>query len=146
MRFWYWWTVALGGVLASVLSWYFFDLLSMIQEYDKTGISFGIMVIGFLMTFTIAFYWDDLSEKVPDIYWFVTDAVLSLGMVGTLIGFMMIMTSQFGSVNVGNTEEIKALLSNISQGMGTGLITTLVGLITSVWLKWQLVIVESDDR
>jgi len=74
-----------------------------------------------------------------EVEWFVSDAVLTLGMIGTIIGFMIMLIGTFDTVEFTAVENIRAVLSSMSKGLYTALSTTLIGLISSVILKIQLV-------
>ena len=71
--------------------------------------------------------------------------MLSLGMVGTLIGFIVVLSSAFGSIDVANPAELKQVIASLATGMGTALVTTLVGLVHSIVLKVQLVQLEEGN-
>ncbi len=68
--------------------------------------------------------------------WMWSDIVLSLGMIGTVIGFM-IMLAGFAGVDFSDFDSVQGLITNLSAGMSTSLSTTLVGLVASVILKIQ---------
>lgn len=79
------------------------------------------------------------KEKVvrqEEIGWFTSDLCLTLGMIGTVIGFIL-MLSGFTGLDVANVTSIQTLIVKIAQGMGTALYTTLVGLVASSLLKIQ---------
>jgi len=68
--------------------------------------------------------------------WFVADLLLSLGLLGTVIGFILMLgpISQLDSVDQG---AIRAALAAMSGGMAVALYTTLAGLIGGMLLKVQ---------
>ena len=68
--------------------------------------------------------------------WFVADILLSLGLLGTVIGFIT-MLSPIGELESGDQAALKAALTAMSGGMAIALYTTLAGLIGAVWLKVQ---------
>ena len=68
--------------------------------------------------------------------WLWSDIVLSLGMIGTVIGFMF-MLAGFVDVDFSDFDSVQGLIMKLSAGMSTSLSTTLVGLISSVILKIQ---------
>jgi len=74
--------------------------------------------------------------------WFLSDAVLSLGMVGTLFGFLLVLGSAFTEIDTSSTESMTEAIGVLASGMSTALVTSLVGLLSSLWLKLQLVILE----
>ena len=144
MRFWYWWTVTILGVFAAGMGEYFFSISSIILEYDQTYISLLIISIAFIFTIAVGWNWRYMNNGVPDIYWYTAEAVIALGMIGTIIGFMIVLSQTFIDIDVSDTDDVKELISTMAGGMGTALITTLAGLVSSTWMKIQLVIV--NDR
>jgi hypothetical protein len=68
--------------------------------------------------------------------WFVSDVLLSLGLLGTVIGFIA-MLAPIGHLDGGDEVALKAALTAMSGGMAIALYTTLVGLIGALWLKLQ---------
>ena len=77
--------------------------------------------------------------------WFISEILLSLGMIGTVAGFILMLGDTFGSIDTANQDSLKDALSNMALGMSTALYTTLVGLILSQALKIQLVNLESGE-
>lgn len=73
--------------------------------------------------------------------WFVADAMLKLGLLGTVIGFILMLQpiSQLESFEV---ETLKSALTAMSGGMGVALFTTLFGLIGGLLLKLQYYILD----
>lgn len=78
--------------------------------------------------------------------WFVSETMLSIGMIGTVVGFIYMLTTVFTDINVDDTASVQDALAIMATGMGTALWTTLIGLVCSVILKLQLVLIdESTD-
>ena len=75
----------------------------------------------------------------------MSECVIQLGMIGTVIGFIYMLYSVFTNLNINDTLAVQQSLSMMAQGMGTALLTTLVGLTSSVLIKSQLVMVENDQ-
>jgi hypothetical protein len=75
--------------------------------------------------------------------WFITELLLAMGMIGTVIGFILMLGGSFESLNVNDTGSVKNALTDMALGMSTALYTTLVGMVCSQVLKVQLVNVES---
>ena len=78
----------------------------------------------------------DQFERLEEIGWFSSDACLTIGMIGTVTG-MIIMLQAFAFVDLGNSKSIENLISALGLGMSTALYTTLLGLISSLLLKIQ---------
>ena len=73
--------------------------------------------------------------------WFVADAMLKLGLLGTVIGFIL-MLSSIQSIDSFDVETLKGALTAMSGGMGVALFTTLFGLVGGILLKLQYYILD----
>ena len=67
---------------------------------------------------------------------FVADILLKLGIIGTVIGFI-IMLSSLSTIDEMNLSKMNNLLLSMSSGMKVALYTTLSGLICSILLTIQ---------
>jgi hypothetical protein len=65
------------------------------------------------------------AEETVERGWLWSDIVLSLGMIGTVIGFMM-MLAGFIDIDFSDFESVQVLITKLSGGMATSLSTTLV--------------------
>ena len=74
-----------------------------------------------------------LSSKIGYIK-FMANTLVILGLIGTVIGFIIALSGVDGSVS-SNPEEVSKMVSTLIQGMSVALYTTLVGSICSVWLN-----------
>jgi len=83
----------------------------------------------------------DYDQK-SDVGWFVSESCLALGMVGTVTGFLIMLGTAFENVDVTNAATLQQALSDMATGMSTALWTTLVGLVSSLIIKVQLVNLE----
>ena len=73
---------------------------------------------------------------------FVSDLLLKLGIIGTVIGFI-IMLSSLSAIDDMNLSKMNNLLLSMSAGMKVALYTTLTGLIGSILLSIQYNFLES---
>jgi len=85
---------------------------------------------------------DELSNKHA-LGYMTVDILLKLGLTGTVIGFIL-MLLPIGEIKDFDTQIIQQLLSKMSGGMAVALYTTLTGLITSVLLKLQYFLLDSN--
>ena len=69
--------------------------------------------------------------------WFTSEICLTLGLIGTVSGFILMLYGAFSEINISDTVSIQESLKKMSLGMSTALYTTLVGLLTSLVLKIQ---------
>ena len=116
---------------------------------DVTGLTWVVAVILIWQSFACcrALYdpdrFFDRKHPILERGWFFSDIVLSLGMVGTVIGFMM-MLSGFAELDVTSAESAQEMITQLGMGMATALLTTLVGLIASILLKIQFFMLERE--
>ena len=113
-----------------------FGFLSMIIEGDSTGLVYCILAITVAATIQIGIY-NIGNSPVRGWVGYTTDLTVALGLLGTFIGFGIILNTNL-SVSLDNVGEINKILSNMSSGMGTALYTSIVGLICSLFIRLQL--------
>ena len=126
--------------------------LNTLWENDATKLSFLLLAIFIQMTAWCGYKtWclsrfidevkqeDHIVEKIEslmEVGWFTSDLCLTIGMIGTVIGFIM-MLSGFAALDVSNVKTVQDLVKALGIGMSTSLYTTLTGLICSAFLKIQ---------
>jgi biopolymer transport protein ExbB/TolQ len=81
----------------------------------------------------------DRLRACVDIGWYLVDILIRLGLIGTIVGFILILSS-LSSGPAPTPENIQTLLISMSGGMGTALYTTLAGLVTSMVLGAQYLV------
>jgi hypothetical protein len=140
-----WWLIVCLQFLILVLG-VFFGIWEHIWQVDITRISFVILVLWLTTTGFIGYY--HFVEKISSITaflpisWFLAEAALALGMIGTVAGFLIMLLSAFANIDVADTASLQTALSGMASGMGTALYTTLTGLVVSLFIKAQLVNLE----
>jgi len=85
-----------------------------------------------------------LSEQARgqhEMGWFVTGLLLKLGLLGTVIGFVMMLSSVSGMESL-DFSDVQQVLSNMTVGMGVALSTTLIGLMSSMLLGFQYLLLD----
>lgn len=73
--------------------------------------------------------------------WFITGLMIKLGLLGTVVGFIMMLGSLEGLEQL-DISDIKTLMQQMTQGMGVAMNTTLVGLISSILLGMQFLLLD----
>ena len=141
-----WWLVfclTLLGMCACV----YFNIHKDLYAADVTRLSFLIISIFICTsvwigtkTYKIGIH-QDYNQK-SDVGWFISESCLALGMVGTVTGFLIMLGTAFANVDVTNAVTLQNALSDMALGMSTALWTTLVGLVSSLIIKVQLVNLE----
>ena len=74
-----------------------------------------------------------ISVKINNIK-FIANILVILGLIGTVIGFIIALSGVDGSVS-SNPDEVGKMVASLVQGMSVALYTTLAGSILSVWLN-----------
>ena len=76
--------------------------------------------------------------------WFASDVLLTLGLIGTVAGFILMLAGAFTGIDIANVASVQTALASMAVGMSTALYTTLTGLITSTILKVQYFRLDQD--
>lgn len=74
---------------------------------------------------------------------FASDALLKLGLLGTIVGFIL-MLLPVGELTEIDASLMRQLLTAMSSGMAVALYTTLTGLVTSTLLEFQYHILDAS--
>ena len=124
----------------------FFEVLF---NKDPTRSSFLILIIFGLTTIWIGkrIYNIIKEQNKPktellqdfDIGWFIAESCLVLGLIGTVAGFIIMLGTAFVDIDVTSIDSMQKALSQMSIGMSAALYTTLMGLLSSLGIKLQLV-------
>jgi hypothetical protein len=155
-----WWVqVVLTGFFTLVV--YQFGGFEFLWVSDQTKLSFLILALFVGTTVTTGYLSKIKPRCQPDIVdhpenikvftqfnnycWFVAEKMTSLGMIGTVTGFLIMLGSAFLNLDVTDKVGMTAVIGEMAVGMSTALTTTLVGLVCSVLAQAQLVVLENDD-
>jgi len=141
-----WWAMFCSSIVMLFLCWQF-GFLTTLYNTDVTYISW--LITGLYIVLSLRAGWkihmfditnDKQSSSRPE--WYMSEMLLSLGMVGTVIGFIYMLSTMFTDINVQDINSVQYALGQMATGMGTALWTTLTGLICSILLKLQLVYMD----
>ena len=151
----WWWFFSL--LIVATIGLLLFDVHATLWINDKTKLSFLILTICYVMTILCGYEsWllsklanKELDEiKNVDIRhetgWFASDVLLTMGLIGTVAGFILMLTGAFKGINISDVSSVQQALANMAVGMSTALYTTLTGLITSTLLKFQYFRLQQD--
>lgn len=140
-----WWVmlslISLGSVVLYVT-----NIFHEIAKVDVTYLSFLIYIL--FVGFSIRTGWftykvgiqNNLSKMLSrqDVAWFASDAFLTLGMLGTVIGILYMLALTLTTLDPSNPVMMKMAIKSMGTGMCTALYTTATGLICGLALKVQL--------
>lgn len=153
MVFWKWWTTIVVCIVLLVIAETNISISNYLLVLDSTKISLIILTILVACSAFIGykaykkqFRQREVSQKSVEPIWFFSDAVLSIGMVGTLVGFLIVLTTTFSNITDYSPEELKNIIGTLASGMGIALITSLTGLLSSILLKFQLVLLDGESN
>ena len=140
VKFLFWWLLI---CLTSLFIYLMYDFGLLIPFYtkDETMLTYFITIL-FVTTSCSIGYKNLVQSKSYDIEWFISDIVLTLGMIGTIVGFILMLSGTFETLQIADVESVRLLIASMSKGLYTALNTTLAGLISSALLKTQLVICD----
>ena len=144
-----WWLLfCLYGLGAIVL--FKLGLFHQLYEADASKLSFVILSIFSVVTAYIGMLtyrmWKniDIKKQQVDACWFFGDSLTTVGMIGTVIGFLMMLGTAFANLDVSEVNSIQEAITSMALGMSTALTTTLTGMICSLLVKLQLVNLDEE--
>ena len=141
-----WWLI-FSLTLLGLGTCVYFNIHKDLYAADVTRLSFFIISIFICTSIWIGTktykvgIQQDYSQQ-SEVGWFISESCLALGMVGTVTGFLIMLGTAFENVDVTNAATLQQALSDMAIGMSTALWTTLVGLVSSLIIKVQLVNLE----
>lgn len=74
----------------------------------------------------------------------IPEICLMIGLIGTIIGLIFVFKN-FATIDTTNVENVKLIISTMSHGISTAHYTTLIGLVTSLFVKIQLLIINHEN-
>ena len=122
-------------------------LLAVLLEGDRSRLSWLILAIWAAMSarwLILLRRTEDMTTQLPDDDmarwlnhgWFAADSVLKIGLLGTIIGFIL-MLAPIGNLTSFDAASLQSALAAMSAGMAVALYTTLAGLIANIVLRFQ---------
>ena len=138
--------IVLGLILFGGYLLFDSGLVSVLLEGDKSRLSWLILAIWLGMSArwlfllrriesTDAIAEDDMVRWLNH-GWFAADSVLKIGLLGTIIGFIL-MLAPIGELTSFDASSLQSALAAMSAGMAVALYTTLTGLIANIILRFQ---------
>lgn len=160
--FLYYWLFTCLTLVASALLFYL-GIFGFIWNNDSTFISY--IIIGLYTYSSVWVGWkcwslsrlenslskEDIikqcnkSERLESWGWYISSQLISLGLLGTALGLLFSFAS-FGGADVSNPAEMKKLIQQIGGGISTALITTIVGILCSLLLRFQYFLLGNEIK
>jgi hypothetical protein len=145
--FYIWWITVLI-TLTGVFWAYYHGIIEKIWHDDVTMITTFLAIIFVLTMALIGYvsYTKDFTNKIVDACWFLSEQMLAIGMLGTVIGFIYLLSSGISSASVTDPTSLANLLANMSVGLGIALYTNAVGILASLITKGLLYAITYDHE
>lgn len=144
----YWWAAFCLQILGAGIA-FKFGVYDVIYAVDPTYITTLITSIHVIASLLIGYSVWKKSLIFDKSLWYVADTQMTLGMIGTLIGFIIMFKVAFVTQGqlTPDINTIKNSISEIGSGMGIAIRATLLGIMSTALLKGQLLILEhgGDD-
>ena len=139
------WWVIVAGTLTGIGFLIVYDCINYINEADVTKLSFVIFALFVHSTIQVgrSTYYGIDKLSIPR---FMVGIMTKIGMLGTGIGFILMLSTCLGSVSFQNVVEMQGVISNMTSGMSTALVTTAAGLICSLILQLQIFNFDQGGR
>jgi len=118
-----------GEISDGIVRDYFKDLIGL----KKNGATSHVQILDSYIKKTVGFY---------EFGWFCSDIMLKLGLIGTVIGFI-IMLSSLSDITTFDVTLLQGVLTTMGSGMGVALYTTLSALVAGVMVAIQYFNLES---
>lgn len=134
------WLIATAGLL--LLGYGLFDVIVEGLSRDTSYLSSAILGLLLIAHFMVP---SALSSKATEEkLWFIAEVMIAMGLMGTVLGFMMMFGDAFAALDTSSPEAISAVLVDLATGLGVALVTTLTGLVGAFTLKAELVFIVEE--
>lgn len=145
--FYIWWVTNLIVITGVFWAWHH-GIVATIWQDDVTMITTALSVMFIVTNALIGYiaYTKDFTNKIVDACWFLSEQMLALGMLGTVVGFIYLLSSGISSASVTDPTSLATLLANMSVGLGIALYTNAVGILASLVTKGLLYAVTYDHE
>ena len=151
-KFYMWWLSVL--LIATSFFWAsYMGFVAKIWHTDITMLS-SVAALGFVFA-NIKLGWvtyhidtqttsKAVLNKETNTIWFLSEILMAIGMLGTVIGLIHMLSSVSLGGGVGQ-EALQGILGNLWKDMGLALYTNAVGLVGSIILKLQAHFIIGDE-
>ena len=160
--FYIWWVSELFIGAGLFWSWYF-GLVSKIWTIDITMITSIILLIFVSTNIMLGYVAYSLDQPTPldksarnqvkskltrlsENCWFLSEQMMALGMLGTVIGLIHMLTVNFISSGGTDIDAAQAVINNMWGAMGLALYTNAVGLAASIITKVQVYFITGNTN
>ena len=123
-----------------------FDIFSTIFNTDKTYLSSVILLLFTGSTLLTGYrtWLFNYRKTYTDtkLGWFCGEVMFALGMIGTLIGFVLVFGDALAHIDLEDQANKAKIIADMGIGISTAIYTTLAGLVCTILLWIQLINLE----
>ena len=123
-----------------------FDVFSTIFNTDKTYLSSVILLLFTGSTLLTGYrtWLFNYRKTYTDtkVGWFCGEVMFALGMIGTLIGFVLVFGDALAHIDLEDQANKAKIIADMGIGISTAIYTTLAGLVCTILLWIQLINLE----
>ena len=138
------WWLAVVLQLAVIGVSVFYGYHNFVLENDSTFLS-GLILLVWLVTTIFIGKYAFLQKTNYEVQWFSAETCMTIGMIGTVVGFLMMLSDSFAHIDVKNADAMRQVVAEMAVGLSVALLTTLNGLVASLFLKIQMIVVENSE-
>ena len=131
------WWVIIAGTITGLGFLIVYNCINYINGADATKLSFVIFVLFVHSTIQVGRSTYHSIDKLSTPR-FMVGIMTKIGMLGTVIGFMIMLSTCLSDVSFQNVQSMQGVIGSMSTGMSTALVTTAAGLICSLILQLQI--------
>ena len=123
-----------------------FDIFNTIFNTDKTYLSSVILLLFTGSTILTGYrtWLFNYRKTYTDtkVGWFCGEVMFALGMIGTLIGFVLVFGDALAHIDLEDQANKAKIIADMGIGISTAIYTTLAGLVCTILLWIQLINLE----
>ena len=131
------WWVIISFITLGLIFFAIYDGVNYVNCADFTKISFLIFGLFVYCSVNVGICTHKKKGSL-DFSRFAVGIMTKLGMTGTVIGFIHMLSICLENVNIQNTQTMQGVLAQMTKGMSTALVTTAAGLVFSLLLHLQI--------
>ena len=136
--FLYWLLIFICILVGTAICWHF-GLVEKIAKSDISTLSFWIYGLFIVMSISIGVCTWRRNPALVKFGWFMHDALLTLGLIGTIVGLIYAVDVAIGSLSAdASTVQLKSTIMHMAIGLGTAFFTTAAGMSCALILRLQL--------
>ncbi len=142
MTFWKLYTLQIACLALLAFAWHY-GYVDYVLANDVTRLSVVIAAV-FISASAYVGVLAGRGKPPTKMLWFIAGSCTKLGLLGTVGGLMIMMSANFSDIGNPDVNVIEGVITAMISGMGTAMLTTLIGIMAAMMLEMQLVILGGE--